>query len=88
MNIPTVTAAEYNELLAECRALRARVAELESRLAEIEAQEPAFWYVPADDEDGEDALLNSCRDGTCPAVGAIPLYTRHAAPQPVKEDTK
>lgn len=64
--------------------LRARVTELEARIAEAEKQEPAYWYLPSLDDDGEDALLMPLRDGTSPAVGAIPLYTR-PLPAPVAE---
>ena len=49
----------------------------------VPAQVPVFWYVPADSDDDEDALVLPTRDGSCPSSythsKARPLY---AAPVP------
>lgn len=64
---------------ALCNEAADEIDRLRAELDALRGQEPAFWYIPAEGEDDEDALLLPMRDGTSPAIGALPLYAAPVA---------
>ena len=77
----------------ECHdCLHVTVRQLRDELDGLRVQKPAFWYVPAEGDDDEDALLLPNRDGKCPSsyttVRAYPLYAQPVAAPAVPDDVR